>query len=158
MARRKTPRRTAAARKRAPKAAPKVAPRAAPRAASRGARQRAATGATPEVRLPRIAKGKKPQYFSDPAIDKLLWMTLTLMEELSVARDRIDTLERLLDDRGLLRQGDVDGFVPGPAARAQRAARRAGFVDRMMRAAQAELGTAASASDPHEEARRAVEG
>ena len=156
MARRKTPRRTAGARKRAPKVAPKVAPRAAPRAASRapsrGARQRAATGAAPEVRLPRIAKGKKPQYFSDPAIDKLLWMTLTLMEELSVARDRIDTLERLLDDRGLLRQGDVDGFVPGPAARAQRAARRAGFVDRMMRAAQAELGTAASASDPHEEA------
>jgi hypothetical protein len=141
MARRKTPRRAAAARKRAPK----VAPKAAPKAAS-------------EIRLPRIAKGKKPQYFSDPAIDKLLWMTLTLMEELSVARDRIDTLERLLDDRGLLRQGDVDGFVPRPAARAQRAARRAGFVDRMMRAAQAELGTAASASDPHEEARRAVEG
>ena len=36
------------------------------------------------VRLPRIAKGKKPQYFSDPATDKLLWMTLTLMEELSL--------------------------------------------------------------------------
>ena len=145
MARRKTPRRAAAARKRAPK----VAPKAAPKAAS-------------EIRLPRIAKGKKPQYFSDPAIDKLLWMTLTLMEELSVARDRIDTLERLLDDRGLLRQEDVDGFIPGPTARALRAARRAGFVDRMMRAAQAELGAAAAASDPqsdpHEEARRAVEG
>jgi hypothetical protein len=149
MARRKTPSRTAAARKRAPKVASKVAQKIAPKVA-------------PEIRLPRIAKGKKPQYFSDPAIDKLLWMTLTLMEELSVARDRIDTLERLLDDRGLLRQEDVDGFIPGPTARALRAARRAGFVDRMMRAAQAELGAAAAASDPHsdphEEARRAVEG
>jgi hypothetical protein len=149
MARRKTPRRAAAARKRAPKVASKVAQKIAPKVA-------------PEIRLPRIAKGKKPQYFSDPAIDKLLWMTLTLMEELSVARDRIDTLERLLDDRGLLRQEDVDGFIPGPTARALRAARRAGFVDRMMRAAQAELGAAAAASDPqsdpHEEARRAVEG
>ena len=117
-----------------------------------------ASPAEAAVRLPRIAKGKKPQYFSDPAIDKLLWMTMTLMEELSVARDRIDTLERLLDGRGVLRQEEIEGFSPDEDARAERASRRAGFVDRMMRAAQAELSASSTPSDPHEEARRAVEG
>jgi hypothetical protein len=111
----------------------------------------------PSPRLPRIAKGKKPQYFSDPAIDKMLWMTMTLMEELSVARDRIDTLERLLDERGVLRQEDIDGYVPAASARAERESRRADFVERAMRAAQAELSATCSSADPHEEARRAVE-
>lgn len=124
----------------------------------KAARRRPTGPVPPAVRLPRIAKGKKPQYFSDPAIDKLLWMTMTLMEELSVARDRIDTLERLLDERGVLRQRDIEGFKPSPAAGAARAKRRADFVDRMMRAAQAELDATSASADPHEEARRAVEG
>ena len=117
-----------------------------------------ARAAEPAVRLPRIAKGRKPQYFSDPAIDKLLWMTMTLMEELAVARDRIDTLERLLDGRGVVRQDEVEGYRPDEQARSARASRRAEFVDRMMRAAQAELSASSTPSDPHEEARRAVEG
>lgn len=93
----------------------------------------------PAARIARVAKGKKPQYFSDPAIDKLLWMTLTLMEELSVTRDRLDTVERLLEQERLLARAAIDRFVPrGPAA-AERGARRAAFVERVMRAVQAEL-------------------
>lgn len=95
-------------------------------------------GATP-VRIARIAKGKKPQYFSDPATDKLLWMTLTLMEELSVTRDRLDAVENLLQSRKLLRVAEIDGYRPAGAAAQRRNTRRAAYVDRMMRAAQAEL-------------------
>lgn len=127
------------------------------RTSSRTVRRRPAKAVQPPVRLPRIAKGKKPQYFSDPAIDKLLWMTMTLMEELSVARDRIDTLERLLDGRGLLGLKDIEAFEPDATARSERAGRRAAFVDRMMRAVQAELDSTTTTADPHEEARRAVE-
>lgn len=90
-------------------------------------------------RIARIARGKKPQYFSDPAIDKLLWMNLTLMEELSVVRDRLDTVERLLDRKRIVRTVEVEQFVPTGSIAAQRAARRADYVDRMLRAAQAEL-------------------
>ena len=90
MARRRTPARSKAARKHPTKAAP-----------------------TP-VRLPRIAKGKKPQYFSDPAIDKLLWMTMTLMEELSVARDRIDTGSGLVENQNLGGMDQRDRQRDGP--------------------------------------------
>ena len=126
------------------------------------ARKRSTAGrrpvAAPAVRLPRIAKGRKPRYFSDPATDKLLWMTLTLMEELSVARDRIDTLERLLAKKGVLHLAEVERFEPDAAAASERAARRGAYVERMMRAMHAELEEAASGHDPHAEAVRAVEG
>lgn len=91
------------------------------------------------TRVGRVAKGKKPQYFSDPAIDKLLWMTLTLMEELSVTRDRLDTVERLLAKKRVLTRREIDQWKADSAAAAERASRRAAYVDRMMRAVQAEL-------------------
>ena len=90
-------------------------------------------------RIARVAKGKKPQYFSDPAIDKLLWMTVTLMEELSVTRDRLDTVERLLAKKRVLKATEVDLWRPDPKSASQREMRRKAFVDRMMRAVHAEL-------------------
>lgn len=135
------------ARGRKPAAPSKSPRRAASRqpARSRAAAARPQAGAspapasTPEVRIARVAKGKKPQYFSDPAIDKLLWMTLTLMEELSVTRDRLDAVEGLLEERRVLKAAEVDAYRPGPEAAQRRGKRRAEYVDRVLRAAQAEL-------------------
>ena len=111
--------------------------KAGARPAKRG-RSGATAPATP-VRIARVAKGKRPQYFSDPATDKLLSMTLTLMEELSVTRDRLDTVERLLTRQRVLARGAIDSFVPVAAVAVERAARRNAYVDRMLRSAQAEL-------------------
>jgi hypothetical protein len=100
----------------------------------------AAPGAgTNKPRIARVAKGKRPQYFSDPAIDKLLWMTVSLMEELSVTRDRLDAVERLLERKKTLRRGEVENFAPDAAAAAERDTRRAAFIERVMRVVQAEL-------------------
>lgn len=107
--------------------------------ASSGTSSRATKSAVETPRIARLAKGKKPQYFSDPAIDKLLWMTLTLMEELSVTRDRLDTVERLLSQRQILKLAEIDRYKPDPRAAASRAARRSDYVERMMRAVHAEL-------------------
>lgn len=91
------------------------------------------------IRLPRVAKGKRPQYFSDPATDKLLWIALTLMEELSVTRDRLDSVERVLAAKHVLAPDEIDNFVPASAAARQRAARRSAYIERVMRAVQADL-------------------
>ncbi len=131
-------------------------PAAVRRTASGGAKTPVAT-AKP-VRLARVAKGRKPLYFSDPAIDKLLWMTMTLMEELSVTRDRLDTVERLLEGKRVLRRRDIEAFVAAGAAQSERSARRAAFVDRMLRAVEAELEEVAGGSRtaPAEDAVAAV--
>ena len=101
---------------------------------------RAATPArSPAVRIARTAKGKKPQYFSDPAIDKLLWMTVSLMQELSVTRDRLDTLERLLDRKQILAVKSIEDFRPTGTAARERSDRRTAYVGRVLHALQAEL-------------------
>lgn len=117
------------------------------RARARGPARKVAIEPAP-ARIARVAKGKKPQYFSDPAIDKLLWMTLTLTEELSVTRDRLDTVERLLEQQRLLSRAAIEGYVPAGPAAAERSARRAAFVDRVMRAVHAELEEVAGGADP----------
>ena len=94
---------------------------------------------TTQARLARVAKGKRPQYFSDPATDKLLSMTMTLMEELSVTRERLDALERVLASKQVVGLNELEGWTPDPEANAERSAARAAYVERMMRAMQAEL-------------------
>jgi hypothetical protein len=91
------------------------------------------------ARLPRVAKGRKPQYFADPAVDKLLAITLTLAGELAVTRDRLDAVERLLGQRRILSPQDVDAYEPDAGAARQRDARREAYLDRILRVVQTEL-------------------
>ena len=122
-------------------------------------RKKTAAAKSPPARIARVAKGKKPQYFSDPATDKLLWMTVTLMEELSVTRDRLDTVERVLAKKRVLKRGEIDNYKPDPRSAAERDQRRKAFIDRMMRAVHAELEEATSrgANRPDDDPIAAVE-
>lgn len=92
--------------------------------------------------LPRIAKGKRPQYFADPATDKLLGMVVTLMSELSITRDRLDSVERLLERHGVFDQSEVEGYRPEGEAVAAREKRRAASTARVFRMLEAELNEA----------------
>jgi hypothetical protein len=87
----------------------------------------------PDAELPGRARGHEPQYFDDPAIDQLHKAVLALAAELSVAWDRIDALERVLQSRGAVTPGEVDRYVPDTDAEARRAERRAALVSRVLR-------------------------
>ncbi len=87
----------------------------------------------------RTAKGKKPQYFSDPAIDKLLSIVLSMAGELSVTRERLDTLERLLEEKNTLTTSEVDHYQPSEEVEAVRAQARAQFLDTLLRVVEAEF-------------------
>lgn len=87
----------------------------------------------PGVSLPRSAKGKRPSFFDDPAIDQVMTFLLELMAETSAMRDRIDTIERLLDERGQISRADIEAWRAPPAAEAERTAWRKGFVERVLR-------------------------
>jgi hypothetical protein len=86
-----------------------------------------------KVELPRRAKGERPYFFDDPSIDQLHALFLALSAELSVAYDRIDTLERLLDRKGLVARADVEAYRPDDAVDAERAARRNEYLQRIFR-------------------------
>jgi len=65
-----------------------------------------------KIELPRIAKGKKPNYLDDRSIDNLMAMIMTLTQEISVLRDRLDTIEHLLAEKETVSLEDIDAFEP----------------------------------------------
>jgi hypothetical protein len=87
--------------------------------------------------------GKRP-YFLHPETERVLAITMAVAQELAVARTRVDTLERLLEQRGVLQRSDIEGFVPSRAEAAERGAWVQEFLVRVLRIVQQE-GEAAAA-------------
>ncbi len=94
------------------------------RAANPRAPKPRAAAARRDVVLPRIAKGRRPEFYEDPAIDQLFAIVTALTGEISVLFDRLDTLERLLDAAGTVPAQAIEAYVPEEAAATLRAERR----------------------------------
>jgi len=94
---------------------------------------------TDTTKLQRAAKGKRPQYFSDPATDRLLTIVLALVNEVSVLRDRLDTVESLLEKNAVFSKDDIENFAPSEEHGAAREKRRAEYLDHIFRVIQSEL-------------------
>lgn len=62
------------------------------------------------------AAGPRPQFFDDPAMDRVWDVLAALTAELAVTRTRLDSLERLLSEHDCLPAGVVDGWVADDAA------------------------------------------
>lgn len=92
-----------------------------------------------KIKLLRTAKGKRPQYFSDPAIDKLLAIVVSLISEVSVLRDRLDTVELLIEKKKLFSRNDIETFDLPAEERAARDERRTEYLERVFRIIQSEL-------------------
>lgn len=74
--------------------------------------------------LPLKAKGERPYFFDEPAVDKLVSMVLALTGELSVLRERHDSLLRVLEEKGLLEAAEVAAYeAPAPVQREREAQR-----------------------------------
>jgi hypothetical protein len=85
------------------------------------------------------AKGKRPAYLESHEAERVLNIALVLAQELAVARERIDTLERVLVDSGLLKPGAIDQFQPNTDAAAERGAWTQAFIARVLRIVQQDI-------------------
>ena len=92
-----------------------------------------------KIELPRIAKGKKPKYLDERSIDNLLAMVMTLTQEISVLRDRLDTIEHLLDEKETISSNDIDTFEPSDDLVEQRKERRQLLIKRVLLPIQKDL-------------------
>lgn len=91
------------------------------------------------TRLQRKAKGERPYFFDDPAVDKLVAMIMGLAGEVGVLHDRLDTVERLLETRGLLKRDDIERYSPPARVAAERAAWRETMLGEVLRIIEIEL-------------------
>ena len=85
------------------------------------------------------AKGKRPAYFDDPAIDRTLSIVMAIAGEVSVLRERLDTVERLLDAKGTISRADIEAYVPDRAAGAERALLTKEYIARILRGVQQDM-------------------
>ena len=60
------------------------------------------------------------QFFETPGVDMIYRTCLALAEELAVTQDRLDTLERVLSERGLIEGQGVDQFEPDAEAESEK--------------------------------------
>jgi hypothetical protein len=81
----------------------------------------------------RRAKGKRPDYFDDPATDRLMSIVLALVAEVSVLRQRHDTVERLLEANGTLRREDIESYAPDRDSARERGLETRAYIARVMR-------------------------
>jgi hypothetical protein len=91
--------------------------------------------------------GKRPYFFQSGETERVLAITMAVVQELAVTRQRLDTLERTLQAKGVLGGGDIEAFVPDAEAAAERALWSQEYIARVLRIVQQEMEAAAIIGD-----------
>ena len=81
--------------------------------------------------------GKRP-YFMDPPVERVLNILMTTVQELAVTRERLDTLERLLEAKGVFDRAGIEAFAPTPDQAAERGLWMQEYLNRVLRTMQQE--------------------
>jgi hypothetical protein len=79
------------------------------------------------------ARGPRPYYFENPDIDRLMTIILSVAEEATVTRERLDTIERLLEQKGTISRADIEHWTPDETADAERETMRQKAIERILR-------------------------
>ncbi len=85
------------------------------------------------------ASGKRPHFFGDADVDRLLAIVWAMAGELAVTRERLDTLERLLAERAVVQRPDIDAYRPDAEAARERGDWQMEYIARLLRVLQQEL-------------------
>ncbi len=94
------------------------------------------------IRLANAApSGKRPHFFADADVDRLLAIVWAMAGELAVTRERLDTVERLLAARECLARADIDAYRPDPDAARERGQWQLEYIGRLLRVLQQEVET-----------------
>lgn len=85
------------------------------------------------------AKGERPYFFDDPAVERVFSITLAVATELAVMRERVDTIERLLEAGQPVSKASIDAFRPDSDAARERQLWHAEYIARIFRIVHQEL-------------------
>ena len=85
------------------------------------------------------AKGKRPNFLGDPMVDRVLSITLAVAGELAVTRERLDTIERLLDKGSVIDREAIENYSPTKEEARQRAMWQQEYLARILRIVQQQL-------------------
>lgn len=84
-------------------------------------------------------KGKRPFFLKDPDVERVLAVTMALAQELAVMRERMDTIERVLDAKGTISRADIESYTPTKPIAEERGAWTQEYLARIFRIYQQEI-------------------
>ncbi|MCC5870598.1 MAG: hypothetical protein JJU27_19025 [Gammaproteobacteria bacterium] len=87
------------------------------------------------------AAGPRPTFFSDPDVDRVLAITMAVSGEVAVMAERLDTLERVLEEKQLVNRDELTRYTPDQQVVAERMRWHEAFVSRVLRVVEQELET-----------------
>lgn len=96
----------------------------------------------------RRAKGKRPSFLDDPAVERVMSVAMAVAGELAVVRERIDTLERLLVKQGVLGADAVETFMPDAEAQIARNEWGREYISRVLRMLEQDVQAMNGPQDP----------
>ncbi len=82
--------------------------------------------------------GKRPYFLDDREVERVLAITMAVAQELAVARERVDTLERLLEAKGVVARDEIERFQPTSDQAAERGLWMQEYLTRVLRIVQQE--------------------
>jgi hypothetical protein len=85
------------------------------------------------------SKGGRPYFFSSAETERVLNISMAIATEVAVVRERIDTIERLLQAKGILNQTEIEAFEPNEEQAQERQLWHARYAARILRIVQQEL-------------------
>ncbi len=85
------------------------------------------------------AKGKRPNTLQDFADERTLGILMAVAGEVAVLKERLDTVERLLDSKGSISRADIEAYAATGDAAYERALASKEYVARIMRPMQQEM-------------------
>ena len=89
------------------------------------------TTTAPLKKFTRVARGKRPKMFDAWSDDVFMSAITALTTELMVMRDRVDTIERIAADKGVILKTEIDAYAFDEVAQAEREKARKALADRI---------------------------
>lgn len=82
----------------------------------------------------RSARGKRPAFFEDASVDRVVSMLLELMSEVWVLKERLHVLEKVADDEGLQLSEKIEAYRSSEGEEAELSKARQEFIQTILRA------------------------
>ena len=96
-------------------------------------------------------KGKRPFFLKDPDVERVLAVTMALVQEVSVMRERLDTVERVLEEKGSLTRADIEAYTPSKKIAGERGAWTQEYLARILRIYQQDIEALEKPEEPSSE-------
>lgn len=84
------------------------------------------------------ARGKRPWFLDSQDGERVLNIVMAVAQELAVVRQRLDTVERLLEKNGVVTRADIEAFAPSQDEADERGAWTQEYIARILRIVQQE--------------------